>query len=259
MTVTFWLLAVGLTLMALAFLLLPLCRQFAAGASNSSASDSAVSADIPVPARKARRWTMLGLLSVIPAATLGIYLYLGAPAIIEAQQLLDAHGKRDVNAMLAALETGLKTNPDDAEGWHVLGQSYLALQRIDEAETALGRALELAPKEARYMSQYAEVLALRAEGKLEGRPLELINAALELDYQDDKALELAGLAAYQRQEWAQAAHFWRRLLARLPVESDFHQGIQAALTDAENRSTQASGLGDRAKLQTEPKKSNLHF
>jgi cytochrome c-type biogenesis protein CcmH len=254
MTVLFWLLAIGLTLLALAFLLLPPRRRLAA-----AMPDDTVAVAVPVPSHRMGRWTMLGVMSVIPAATLGLYLYLGAPAIIEAQQLLDAHGKRDVNAMLVALETGLKTNPDDAEGWHVLGQSFLALQRIEEAEMALAKAMQLAPKEARYMSQYAEVLALRANGKLEGRPLELINAALELDYQDDKALELAGLAAYQREEWAQAAHFWRRLLTRLPVESDFHQGIKAALADAENRSAQASGLGDRAKLQTEPKKSNPHF
>jgi cytochrome c-type biogenesis protein CcmH len=201
---------------------------------------------------------MYALLSAVPAVTLGLYLYLGAPAIIEAQQLLEAHNKRDVNAMLAAVETNLQTNPDDAEGWHALGQSYLALQRIGEAEVALAKAVKLSPKEARYLSQYAEALALTNNDNLEGRPLELVNEALELNHEDAKGLELAGLAAYKRQDWAQAAHFWRRLLKLLPAVSDFHQGIQAALQDTENKAAQASGLGDRAKLQAPPTKGFPH-
>jgi len=237
MTITFWLLAAGLALVALAFLFLPLRRT--------------------APATQSRRWPLYGLLSAVPALALGMYLYLGAPAIIEAQQLTQAHGKRDVDAMLTALEASLKTNPDDAEGWHVLGQSYIALQRVGEAEAALAKAAKLSPKEARYLSHHAEALAL-ASGNLEGRPLGLINEALELNFEDEKALELAGLAAYQRREWAQAAHFWRRLLKLLPTESEFHQSIQAVVIDSENKVVQASGLGERARLQTAPKKTNPH-
>lgn len=254
MTMIFWLLAAGLSAAALAFLLLPMPRLGAAvgaGADGSPVAGAQRSSRI-------RRWTMYVLLPAVPVFTLGIYQYLGAPAIIEAQQLLEAHNKRDVNAMIAAVETNLQANPDDAEGWHALGQSYLALQRIAEAEAALAKAVKLSPKEARYLSQYAEALALANNDNLEGRPLELVNEALELNHEDAKALELAGLAAYKRQDWAQAAHFWRRLLKLLPQESDFSLGIQAVLADTENKAAQASGLGDRARLQTEPKKSYPH-
>ncbi|MDP1708843.1 MAG: hypothetical protein Q8L89_07260 [Gammaproteobacteria bacterium] len=250
MTTVFWLMAAGLTLVALASLILPLYRT--TGATGTTGATAATESAI-----QRRRWPMVGLLAAAPALALGLYLYLGAPAIIEAQQLSQAHGKRDVDAMLAALEASLKTNPEDAEGWHVLGQSYIVLERIGEAEAALAKAVKLAPKEARYLSQYAEALAL-ASGNLEGRPLELVNEALELNFEDEKALELAGLAAYQRQELALAAHFWRRLLKLLPPESEFHQSIQAVLIDAENKTADASGLGDRARLQAAPKKSNPH-
>lgn len=237
LTMLFWLLAAVLTLGALAFLFGPLYRTEVA----------------TLPRTQGRRWPLYALLPVLPAMALGMYLHLGAPAIIEAQQLTEAHDRRDVDAMMTALEASLKTNPDDARGWYVLGQAYIALDMPVEAEAALAKALKLKPKEASYLSQYAEALAL-ASGNLEGRPLELINEALELNFEDEKALELAGLAAYQRREWALAGHFWRRLLKLLPTESEFHDSIKAGLADAENKVAEASGLGERAKLQAVPQK-----
>ena len=122
--------------------------------------------------------------------------------------------------MLKALETRLKSKPDDAEGWYVAGRAYLALKRFGDAEAALERAVKLAPKEARYLSHYAEVLALADQGDLQKRARALIEAALDLDGDEEKALELAGLAAYQREEWAQAVFYWRHLLKRLPAQSE---------------------------------------
>jgi len=200
-----------------------------------------------------RRW-FFGGMALLPAVTLGLYLFLGAPSILDANSMLEARSQHDSGAMLSALEGKLATKPEDAEGWYVLGRSYLAMNRSKDAEEALAKAVKLAPKEARMLAQYAEAMALNA-GKLEGRPMALVNEALELDYQEEKALELAGLNAYQRQEWAQSIHFWRRLLKRLPKESEFYEDIDRAVKDAEIKSAAASGLGEKAKLAPPPKKA----
>lgn len=194
-----------------------------------------------------RRW-FFGSMAMAPVVTIGLYLLLGAPSILDANSMLEARSQHDTGAMLSALEGKLATKPEDAEGWYVLGRSYLAMDRNKEAENALAKAVKLAPKEARMLSQYAEAMALNHGGKLEGRPMELVNEALELDDQEEKALELAGLNAYQRQEWAQSIYFWRRLLKRLPKESEFFEDINRAVKEAENKSAEASGLGEKAKL-----------
>jgi cytochrome c-type biogenesis protein CcmH len=292
---TFWMIATGLMLSALLFLLWPLRRVRAPGSGVSSLEGNVAiiraqlaeldgerkagslsaedyeksrtelerrlvedAGEVVALAPLSRRWPALGLVAVLPAVTVGLYLYLGAPGVLDSQSLLQARGNHDVDAMMVALEKKLAKNPNDAEGWYVLGRSYLELKRIADAEKALAKAAKLAPKEARYLSQYAEVLALGAGGNLQGRPLELINQALELNYEDDKALELAGLAAFQRQDWAQTVHFWRRLLKRLPAESEFHQDISAAIKDAEEKAAKSSGLGEKAKLQPPVKKGNPH-
>jgi cytochrome c-type biogenesis protein CcmH len=195
----------------------------------------------PVATPPGRRWAFV-LLVAIPLASYGLYRHLGAPAVLDAQPALQGKS-HDVDAMLAALEKRLKDKPDDAEGWYVLGRSYLELQRLADAEAALERAVKLAPKEARMLAQYAEVVAVNDKGNLQGRARALVAEALELDPQEEKALELAGLSAYQREEWAQAAFYWRHLLKRLPPDSEFYQDIEKALKDARGRAEHSSGPG----------------
>lgn len=190
---------------------------------------------------------------VIPSMTFALYETLGAPSILASQPALQGQS-HNPEAMLEALETRLKAKPEDAEGWYVAGRAYLVQQRLGDAESALGRAVKLAPKEARYLSHYAEVLALVDEGNLQKRARAWIDAALELDPDEEKALELAGLAAYQREAWAQAVFYWRHLLKRLPPESEFHQDIEAALKRARGQAEHASGLGEKARLEAPEKR-----
>lgn len=234
----FWTIAVALVAVALACVLLPLWR---------AKPGPGVAAEPLVP-----RWPYW-LLVLVPLVSFGLYRHLGAPAILDAQPALQGKS-HDVEAMLTALEKRLQDKPDDAEGWYVLGRSYLALQRIADAESALASAAKLAPGEARILAQYAEVVAMADKGNLQGRARTLIAAALELDPQEEKALELAGLAAYQREEWAQAAYYWRHLLKRLPPDSEFYQDIEKALKDARGRAEHSSGLGERAQLEPPAKR-----
>ena len=232
-----WLGVGALVLVALVFLLFPLWRDKSAQAG--------------------RRGLILGLLGVLPAVTVGTYLYLGAPTILQEQALTQAHAAYDTDAMVKALEDKLNAKPDDAEGWYALGRAYIALQRLDDAELALAKAAKLAPKDARMLAQYAEAIALKA-GSLQGRPLELVMQALELDYEEEKALELAGLAAYQQQKWAESLHFWRRLMKKLPKNSEFYEEIERAVKIAEGKVVEASGLGERAKMALPEKKQAPH-
>lgn len=204
-----------------------------------------------------RHVTLFGVLGTLPAVTVGLYLYLGAPGILEEQALTQAQSRYDPEGMVKALEDKLKSTPNDPEGWYALGRAYIAFERHVDAEEALRKATIQAPKNAKYIAQYAESIALK-NGSLLGRPHELIMEALEIDYEEDKALELAGLAAYQQEKWAESLHFWRRLLKKLPKDTDQYDAISQAVKIAEKKVEEASGLGERAKLVTPEKKKAPH-
>lgn len=203
---------------ALVFLLVPLWRQKSALAGRHDEV----------------RWPAVGLLGVLPALTVGLYIHLGAPAILKEQALTQAQSNYDVDGMVKALEGKLQATPNDPEGWYALGRAYIAFTRYAEAEQALSKAAAQAPQDARIIAQYAEAMALK-QGSLDGRPLELIKEALEISYEEEKALELAGLSAFQKENWAEALHYWRRLLKRLPKETEHHEAIAQAVQMAERR------------------------
>lgn len=215
---TLWFGVGGFVIVALVFVLVPLFRQKSA----------------PAGRHDAIRWPTAGVLGVLPALTVGLYLYLGAPAIIEEQALIRAHSNYDVDGMVRALEDKLKAAPNDPEGWYALGRAYIAFMRYADAEEALGKAVVQAPKDARILAQYAEAMALRMD-TLDGRPMELILEALEIDHEETKALELAGLSAFQKENWAESLHYWRRLLRLLPKDTEQHETIARATHIAETR------------------------
>lgn len=218
-----WLSVGAFVVVALVFLLFPLWRQKSALAGRHPGS----------------RWPIFGLLGALPAATVGLYLYLGAPTILDEQAMTQAQAAHDVDAMVKALEKKMQSAPEDVEGWYALGRAYIALQRLDEAEQVLAKAAQLAPRDAKMLAQYAEAIALRT-GNLQGRPHELLMQALDIDYEEEKALELAGLAAYQQEKWAESLHFWRRLLKKLPKDNEMYEAISQAVKIAEAKVTAAN-------------------
>jgi len=213
-----WIGVGAFVVVALVFLLLPLVRQKSALAGRQGEL----------------RWPAVGVLGALPALTVGLYIYLGAPAILEEQALTQAHSGYDVDGMVKALEDKLKAAPADPEGWYALGRAYIAYKRYADAEQALNKAATQAPQDARILAQYAEAMALR-QGSLDGRPIELIREALEISYEEIKALELAGLEAFQNQRWAESLHYWRRLMKLLPKESEHYEAIAQAVATAERK------------------------
>jgi cytochrome c-type biogenesis protein CcmH len=230
----------ALVVVALVFLLWPLLRQ----------------KSVPAGRAAEQRWPAVGLLGVLPALTVGLYIYLGAPAIIQEQALTQAQTNYDVDGMIKALENKLKSSPNDPEGWYALGRAYIALTRYADAEEVLRKATMQAPKDARIIAQYAEAIALK-QGSLDGQPIELIREALEISYEEIKALELAGLDAFQKEKWAEALHYWRRLLKLLPKDTEHHEAIAQAVMTAERKlDLSLGGTGmPPPKPPVEPKKA----
>ncbi len=178
------------------------------------------------------RRTSLVLAIALPVAAAGLYAFLGAPVALLPQAPPPAAGAptaQQVEQMVAGLAARLEKNPDDPKGWSILARSYHAMGRFAEAEAAFGRIGPALDSDPLLLADYADTLAERAGGKLEGRPLELVQAALRLDPDNGMALSLAATAAYQRQDFAQAAIYWQRLLPRLPPDSEEAKWLRTTL------------------------------
>lgn len=117
-----------------------------------------------------------------------------------------------VNEMVTKLEQRLQEDPNQVEGWALLGRSYFVMERYADAARAYARANELTQqREPDLLVNEGEALGLARERDLLGRPQALFDAALQLAPQNGKALWYAGLAAEQARDYARAKTHWSAL------------------------------------------------
>ena len=197
------------------------------------------SSQAAAPASK-KTAVLLGVL--LPLLAVGRYVYFGEPDAIDPrqaaqaqmQQMSEADVASQINRMVEQLAQRLKDDPLDAEGWKMLGRSYIVLQRYSDALAALENAVRLNDGDAQLLADYADALAMAGgQQSLEGRPLELIRRALELDPNNQKALWLAGTAAYERADFQQAMVYWKRLYALVPKDSQAARTMESNIAEAQ--------------------------
>src|ERR1700681_4661825 len=117
----------------------------------------------------------------------------------------------DVAAMVAKLETHLREDPNDLAGWLMLGRSYVALERLDDAIVAYDHAHRLDAGNAEAALGLGEAMSLRAGGNITPEAAKLFEQAVSLEPGNPKALLYGGFAAAARGDVAAARNRWLAL------------------------------------------------
>lgn len=144
-------------------------------------------------------------------------------------------GDAEVEGMVARLAERLASQPDDAEGWAMLGRSYFVMGRHADAAKAYGEANQrAAAPNAEWLVGEGEAMAMSRDRDLLGRPAQLFERALTLTPDDGKALWYGALADAQAQNFSRAAERLRRLLAQDPPE-ELRGVISARLDELQSR------------------------
>lgn len=175
----------------------------------------------------------------LPLLAVAIYIALGTPSAVDPAQTAaavaaagQAPTPEQITRMVEQLAERLKQNPNDARGWTMLARSYSALERFPKAAEAYAKAAALAPNDAQLLADYAETLAIANGRNLNGKPTELLQAALKLDPNHQRSLALAGTAAFNENDYPAAIGYWERLQTTLPPGSDNARKIAAKIAEA---------------------------
>ncbi len=194
---------------------------------------AAPEAQIPAARPGGRRLALI-LIAVVPLFAAALYLAVGNPASLAPGSDPHAFDSQQLTALVDRLAARMRENPDDAEGWRLLGRSYAALGRFPESLDAYAKAVERKPRDADLLADMADVLATTRSERLQGEPEKLVMRALEIDPQNLKALALAGTAAFERKDFNTAARYWQRMLPLVPPESEDARSIQANIAEAQS-------------------------
>lgn len=158
------------------------------------------------------------VIATVPIATALLYAafsswpWSGAPAEPTASTAAPS-----IEEMVSGLERRLQAAPNDAEGWQMLGRSYVVLGRYEDAVGAYARARDLSgDTDIASLTGYAEALAMANEGIIGEESARLFEQALALAPDDKKALWYGGLSAFERGRAGLARERWQRLLEQEP-------------------------------------------
>ena len=185
-------------------------------------------------------WAAIALVAAaLPACAIGIYLAVGDPAAMRARPAPAQLDDAQIVAMVESLAAKVRERPDDARGWALLARSMSALGRFDESAKAYEHLAGLVPNDAQVYADYADALAMSQGRSLAGKPYELARRALEIDPHNAKALALAGTAAMDSGDFAAAANHWRTLVAEMAPGSDDERQVLAILDELNTRAKAA--------------------
>lgn len=207
------------------------------------------------PAGKAAgRWSAVMVGIAVPAVVVVLYLVLGNPEALKppGEQVATAsvqggkHGesRAQIMALIQQLQERLQQNPDDAQGWAVLGRSYLAMNMFAESRHAFDKAVQLNGNDPQLLVDFADALAMdRKDQSLDGRPMALIDRALKIDPNNQKGLWLAGTAAYERHDYKAALKYWEKLYAMVPPGSDAAKAMESNISEVRRLIASVGGSG----------------
>lgn len=197
----------------------------------------------------------------VPLLAVSLYLWLGntkallpQPAAVDHPAMTSSpeSGHPDFSSVLENLIARLRDQPDDIEGWLMLGRTYAMMQRFNEAKGAYEKVLVLSPDNPEVLTDYADIVAMTHDGSLVGEPYELIKKALRLDARNPKALALAGTAEFEQKKYKEAAASWEKLLALIPPsEAELVQSVRASIDEAKSLASGGKG-GPIARAMEQP-------
>ena len=158
---------------------------------------------------EAGKWVVWVFVLFVPILSIVMYYQLGEYRVIENPALAAARtqpqnphanagtgGKAPtMTEMIDRLKNHLREQPEDANGWFMLGRTYTSLRQFGEAAAAFQRTHELTGNDATVMLALADSLAMTRDGRMAGEPERLVLQALEISPNEVTGLWLAGLAA----------------------------------------------------------------
>ncbi len=202
--------------------------------------------------RKSRgKWMAVVVILTIPVASISLYLTLGEYRVIGNPELALAAQSHQAAAapqmsfdeMEIAIQDRLRNNPEDEEGWFMLGRVYMARQQYPKAVAAYRRSAELKENEPGIIFALADALAMQNDGQLLGEPEQLVVRGLELAPLFPNGLWLAGMAAEQRGDYRGAHRYWTKLMPLIRDNPDSVQEIGAMIAMLEQRDPALAGAG----------------
>jgi cytochrome c-type biogenesis protein CcmH len=190
----FWITAAFMTVIALGFLAWPIWRA----------------------RERSGHWSPVTLTAAVLVMPIAVLLYRNITTWNGASVAMDAATDEQL-AIVEQLAARMQQQPDDIEGWMLLGRSYLTLQHFPEARQAFLQAWQRMPTPTNELKLGLGIAMIHSDRSSIGSDGgQLIEEVLTAEPQNMQALWYGGMVAIERGRNDLARDRWSRLLALQP-------------------------------------------
>lgn len=168
---------------------------------------------------------------IIAAAAIGLSLRGGDSKEPTSATATAQMPQGDVNKAIAELEAKLKDNPNDANGWQMLGWAFFQTEKFAEAAQAYARAAQLDPKNASYWSSLGEARVLAGPGDVPADAKTAFEKAVALDPKDPRARYFLAVAQDIAGDHKGAIDAWLALLADTPSGAPWEADVRRLVAE----------------------------
>jgi cytochrome c-type biogenesis protein CcmH len=165
----------------------------------------------------------IAILIAVPLITVLLYLQLGTIELIEPSTTTQAgnEGLPTIDKMVGDLQKRLEQNPNDADGWYLMGRTMMMMKQYSAAAESYENTYKLVGDEPMVMLALADATAMAQGGNMAGKPKQLVFAAIAIDPNHTTGLWMAGMIAEEEGKDEEALNYWLRLrplIAEMPSE-----------------------------------------
>lgn len=165
------------------------------------------------PLWRESRMLVLGGVAALGLATFALYRVTGAPASIDQ---VASEAPMSLDAAIAELRTELKLNPNQPEGWQLLGKTLASEGKSVESSEAFAQAVKLLPDDPNLLVEAAQArLYASSDRKLDSQAIAWVKHALTQQPGHQRATWLLGISQRQNGQPAEAAKTWEPLLSQV--------------------------------------------
>ncbi|MFO1246641.1 MAG: c-type cytochrome biogenesis protein CcmI [Alphaproteobacteria bacterium] len=195
----------------------------------------------PLP-QTALPWVALGLVAIVTLCATALYAMMGHPELQSGTAATVAsapdaqntdsksHPNGEVASMIASLEAKLQQNPGDAQGWQMLGWSYMRTGRPADAAKAYAKAVAIDPANVEYLSAQGEAM-VQSEGKVSDEAAGIFQRALKGDPADPRARYFLAIHRDQGGDHKGAMDDFVALLKSAPPDAPWASQVRTYVED----------------------------
>jgi cytochrome c-type biogenesis protein CcmH len=226
----FWIILPVLTILALAFVVIPLLRTGNAASLSTAAASRHWS-------RRTLVLLALGLAAIVAIPAIALYASVGRPdlAMVEARATAATVGTSDASPdssiadMIAKLRDKVRQTPKDTDAWQTLGWAYMHIRQPADAVDAYKHVVALAPDSAENRSALAEATIQSGSGKISEATLADLQKVVAADPADARARFYLALYKDQQGDHKSAIADWITLIKSAPPNAAWASEVRGVV------------------------------